>query len=308
MGIDQQTAYAQSSDRAGRRRKADSRAGERPGDSVRFWRERRYDDLECLKARYYRHSYTPHTHDTFAVGVILAGAEAFRYRGARHIAPAGSLVAVNPDELHDGEPHSDSYAYRMFYPSVGLIQRLADELSEDGRAGANGLPAFRQAVIHDPKLAARFINLHSLLEHRSPKLAVDEAFTGAMTEMVRRYSVIDPQGRRLGRESHAVRRVRALIDSEFMQDLTLAALAAEAGFSRFHLLRAFRREVGITPHAYMTGRRVAAAKALLAGPEPLSAVAVTCGFYDQSHFTRSFKGWTGLTPGQYRSGLTQEAA
>jgi len=279
---------------------------------VRFWREQRYDDLECLKARYYRHSYAPHTHDTFAVGVILEGAESFRCRGVSHIAPAGSLVTVNPDELHDGKPHGDSFAYRMFYPSVALIQRLADDLAGDlgmdrgTRTG--GLPLFREAVIHDPDLAARFNHLHGLLEHRSPKLAVDEAFTGAMTEMVRRYTVLDPKGRRLGRESRTVGRVRALIDAEYMQDLTLSELAIEAGFSRFHLLRAFRREVGITPHAYMTGRRIAAAKGLLAGPEPLSAVAQACGFYDQSHFNRAFKSWTGLTPGQYRSGVIQDAA
>ena len=75
-----------------------------------------------------------------------------------------------------------------------------------------------------------------------------------------------------------------------------------AGLSRYHFLRAFRRETGVTPHAYLTGRRIAAAKALLAGDQPLSEVALACGFYDQSHFSRSFKGCTGLTPGQYRRG------
>lgn len=288
--MDQQTAYA--------------RSGPRPQDQVAFWREQRYDDLECLKARYYRHSYAPHTHDTFAVGVILAGAEAFHYRGVRHVAPAGSLVAVNPDELHDGEAVDGSFAYRMFYPSVAMVQRIADELA-DGEAG---FPAFREGVMDDPALAARFVRLHRALERRDPKLAVDEAFTEAMAAMVRRHSHADPRGPRLGRESGAVARVRRKIDDEFSQDLTLKELASEAGFSRFHLLRAFRREVGITPHAYLTGRRVAAAKALLAGPQALSAVALSCGFYDQSHFTRAFKSWTGLTPGQYRRGLTRPDA
>lgn len=285
MGIDQQTAYA--------------RSGGRPQDQVCFWREQRYDDLECLKARFYRHSYAPHTHDTFAVGVILSGAEAFRYRGTRHIAPAGSLVAVNPDELHDGEPEGDAYAYRMFYPSVALVQQIAADLGERH----TGFTAFRDPVIDDPELAASFIQLHALLEYGAPRLAVDEAFTEAMTVMVARHSCTDAGGRRLGRESQAVGRVRRLLDDCYMQDLTLEDLAREAGFSRFHLLRRFRRELGVTPHTYLTGRRVAAAKAQLAGPAPLSEIAVSCGFYDQSHFTRALKGWTGLTPGQYRRGL-----
>ena len=294
MAIDQQTAYALSAPGSGR-----GRSGARDAsDSVCFWREARFDDLECLTARFFRHAYTPHLHDTFAIGVIEAGAEAFRYRGARHVAPAGSLVAVNPDELHDGCPARDGFAYRMIYPSVAIVQGIADEL----RDRPAGFPAFREAVMDDPTVAARLASAHALMEARADKLAVDEAFTAALSLMVRRHAHSAPQGRRLGREVGPIRRARRHIDGSFAQDLTLSRLAEVAGLSRYHFLRAFRRETGVTPHAYLTGRRIAAAKALLAGDQPLSEVALACGFYDQSHFSRSFKGCTGLTPGQYRRG------
>jgi AraC-like DNA-binding protein len=298
MAIDQQTAYALSAQKA-----PDGSAPGAGGDSVCFWRERRFDDLECLKARFFRHAYAPHVHDTFALGVILAGAEAFRYRGARHIAPAGSLVAVNPDELHDGQPSEDGYAYRMLYPSVALVQAIADEL--DDRPA--GFPAFAQPVIQDAEAAARLSAAHALMEGRADRLAVDEAFTAALSLLVRRHSHSEAQGRRLGREALPIRRARRLVDDFYMQDLTLDQLAAAAGFSRFYFLRAFRREVGVTPHAYLTGRRIAAAKALLDGDQALSEVALACGFYDQSHFSRAFKGCTGVTPGQYRRGLRAAA-
>ena len=70
------------------------------------------------------------------------------------------------------------------------------------------------------------------------------------------------------------------------------------------------REVGATPHTYLVARRVSRAKELLAGASPLSEVALACGFYDQSHFTRIFKAWSGVTPGQYRRGsnLIQDKA
>ena len=63
MFVDQKTAYCES-----------AASG---GDDVCFWRERRLDGLECLKAHFRRHRYLPHTHDTYAVGVITDGAEAF---------------------------------------------------------------------------------------------------------------------------------------------------------------------------------------------------------------------------------------
>jgi len=293
MAIDQQTAYARSA----------KQPRDKVPDSVCFWRERRFDDLECLKARFFRHAYAPHVHDTFAIGVILEGAEAFRYRGVRHVAPAGSLVAVNPDELHDGAPAEDGFAYRMLYPSVALVQAIADEL--DDRPA--GFPAFREAIIDDPDVAARLGAAHALMEAHlqkgSSKLAVDGAFTAALSLMVRRHSVNEPCGRRLGREAGPIRRARGAIDDLYMQDLTLDELAGVAGLSRYHFLRAFRREVGVTPHAYLTSRRIAAAKGFLAGDAPLSEVALACGFYDQSHFSRAFKGCTGVTPGQYRRGV-----
>lgn len=293
MTVDQQTAYTLSA------REGDAARG---GDSVHFWRERRYDDLECLKARFSRHSYAPHAHDTFALGVILAGAEAFHYKGARHIAPAGSVVAVNPDELHDGRPEGDSFAYRMLYPSIELVQGIADEIG--GRPA--GFPAFGQPVITDAEVAVGLSRAHGLMEAQALKgadrLAVDQAFTAAMTPLICRHSHSDIRGRRLGREAAPIRRARQLADDWYMQDLTLDQLAGAAGLSRFYFLRAFRREVGVTPHAYLTGRRIAAAKLLLDGELPLSEVALACGFYDQSHFTRSFKGCTGVTPGQYRRG------
>ncbi|MEQ9609734.1 MAG: AraC family transcriptional regulator [Kiloniellaceae bacterium] len=297
MAIDQQTAYALS-----RRGPEGLSASGGPSDSVCFWRERRFDDLECLKARFTRHSYAPHVHDTFALGVILGGAEAFRYRGARHVAPAGSVVAVNPDELHDGAPAGDSFAYRMLYPSVALVQAVADDL--DDRPA--GFPAFITPVMEDAEVACGLSEAHALMEAHSlmgaDRLAVDQAFTAALSLLVRRHSESRPQGRRLGQEAAPIRRARRLADDLYMQDLTLDELAAAAGLSRYYFLRAFRREVGVTPHAYLTGRRIAAAKGLLAGDQPLSAVALACGFYDQSHFSRAFKGCTGVTPGQYRRG------
>src|SRR3546814_4132907 len=70
-----------------------------------------------------------------------------------------------------------------------------------------------------------------------------------------------------------------------MQDLTLDRLAGAAGLSCFYFLRAFRSEIGVTPHAYLTGRRIAAAKRLLDGEHALSEVALAGGFYRSEEHT-----------------------
>jgi AraC-like DNA-binding protein len=95
--------------------------------------------------------------------------------------------------------------------------------------------------------------------------------------------------------------VRDYLEAHLDEDLNLDELAGVAGLDRFALARAFRRAYGVPPYAYLTSRRIAAAKRELAGAEPLAEVALACGFYDQSHFSRTFKAWTGVTPGQYRA-------
>jgi len=284
MFVDQKTAYCES-----------AASG---GDDVCFWRERRLDGLECLKAHFRRHRYLPHTHDTYAVGVITAGAEAFKYRGATHIAGPGQVVCVNPGELHDGEAARDEFSYRMFYPSIGLVESVAADLY--GRP--TPAPMIGEAVIDDPDLARRLARLHVLTEAGESRLAVEAALAEAIGLLIARHGERGRPVRRPGRESRPVARARNAIEAHPERDVGLGDLAALAGLSRFHLLRAFRREVGVTPHAFVTGRRIARAKRLLTDDRPLIDVALDCGFYDQSHFSRTFKAWTGVPPGQYRAG------
>ncbi|HEY0468097.1 MAG TPA: helix-turn-helix domain-containing protein, partial [Polyangiaceae bacterium] len=72
-----------------------------------------------------------------------------------------------------------------------------------------------------------------------------------------------------------------------------------AGLSRFEALRAFKKRYGLPPHAYQLCLRIGHARRLLLEGAPAAEVAARCGFADQSHFTRHFKRFNGVTPMQY---------
>ena len=74
-----------------------------------------------------------------------------------------------------------------------------------------------------------------------------------------------------------------------------------AGLPRHHLIRAFRRETGLTPHAYLIDVRVRRARERLRRGESLGEVAAATGFCDQPHLTRAFKARLGVTPGAFRA-------
>jgi AraC family transcriptional regulator len=98
--------------------------------------------------------------------------------------------------------------------------------------------------------------------------------------------------------------VKEELDDTFAEGPRVRDLAARARVHPVYLARRFRRHVGCSITDYRAFLRARAAAELLASSdEPLVAAAVQCGFVDQSHLCRVFKGATGLTPRDYR-GLT----
>jgi AraC-like DNA-binding protein len=274
-------------------------AQEWTGDVTRFWRVPRYRGLEGLRATFRRHRYARHTHETYAVAAILGGCETFFHRGEQRYAFSGSVAVVEPDELHDGEPFGGPFEYRTIYPSPALMQEVAEDLA--GRS-LRGPPHFHRSVVLDPELAAELTALHAALGADGtgvPLLEQDVRLIAFLGRLVTRWGEF-PTPRIQGSERRAVSLVRQVLDERHAEDVGLADLARVAGLSQSHLIRAFRAETGLTPHAYLIDRRFRAAQRRLAHGESPAEVAADCGFYDQSHLNRVFKARMGITPGLYR--------
>ena len=96
-------------------------------------------------------------------------------------------------------------------------------------------------------------------------------------------------------------RVTQMLASDFRRPPGLEVLAAEAGVHPVHLSRAFRRFRGMGPAEYVRRLRIHFACSELMGRNvKLIDLAAEAGFADQSHFTRSFKLITGMTPCAFR--------
>lgn len=265
------------------------------GEQARFFTADRFGGLECLAATFRTHRYALHTHDTYVVGAIVAGCETWNVRGARRYARPGDLVFVHPQEVHDGEPYGAGYCYRMTYPTAALLHGVATEIS--GRQTV-GTPFFAEPVVADARGAALVVAAHRAVEAGGDVLAADELLSRAYAHCLVRHARVAPSS--VGREPGAVGRVKAVLAERHAEDLPLAALAAEAGLSPHHLIRAFRRDTGLTPHAWLLSVRVEAAKVRLRRGEAPADVATATGFCDQPHLTRAFKARVGVTPGAYR--------
>jgi AraC-like DNA-binding protein len=269
-------------------------------EQARFWRDRDTGGLELLRARYITHSFTRHTHDTFAIGVVEVGGDRFAYRGADHVAPAGSIVLINPGEPHTGQAATaEGWAYRMLYPAPDLLAAAAAELA--GRPDQRQLPSFAAPVAYDPAVAQLLRDLHLALEQPAPALERQTRLLAALCALIARHADAPPASRPAASADHAVRLTRDFLEAHYAENVSLHDLARVAGLSPYHLVRVFRRATGLPPHAYLLQARVARAKALLARDWPPVRVAHATGFADQSHFTRGFARIVGVTPGRYQT-------
>lgn len=96
-----------------------------------------------------------------------------------------------------------------------------------------------------------------------------------------------------------VERVEKDLARNFGEQLTLRDIERSSGYSVYQIIRAFRRRLGITPHAYLVRMRLHYAAEMLLQGESIAGVAAEAGFSDQSHLTRHFKRAFGMTPKQY---------
>ena len=219
-------------------------------------------------------------------------------------AVAGDVITVNPGELHDGLPIGGQPRH------WSIVYLSSEALVRSGGVDAAAY-AFARPVLRTPGLAGQVLRLIARLAEAKPGdemddhgLAVDEAMVAMlMTASAGRLepgldagpvtSALSPR-----RAPAPVARARARLDDDPATPVSLAELAASAGVSRFAFLRAFRKQVGTTPHAYRLQAQARLARRLLLGGMAAAEVAACAGFADQSHLTRVFARQFGMTPGR----------
>lgn len=266
------------------------------GERIRFWESPALAGVELLQARYIKQRFTPHVHEGFVFTVIEGGAQRFRHRGAEHLAPIGSMVLINPDEVHTGSSaHEQGWLYRAFYPAPDQVNGVLDELGLAQR----GLRSFAASVLQDVHLHQAFGQLHRLLDSDASVLQQQTAWRETLLLLFQRHAGVR-QAPTPGQEPRAVSLAKELLTARLGEPPSLEELAAAVNLSPFHFARVFRRATGLPPHAWLQQRRLERARALLRdGCAPLS-VALQLGFADQSHLTRQFKQVYGVGPGEYR--------
>lgn len=262
---------------------------------ARHWQYPELPGLDLLRARYVSHTFPRHAHEGFVLGAVRTGVEDVVLPGETLRARPGTVVMINPEvphAAHAGVP--EGWAYATLYPSARLVADIATETTT-----LRGTAGFAESLVEDPDTARLIRDVHRAAEQGNA-LAADSVLRIAVARLLRRHGHPLPERTARSAGARAAVAARALLAERLAGPPSLEQLAKELGTSPFALLRAFKAEYGLPPHAWLTGERVRRARRLLdAGTAPVEA-AVAVGFTDQPHLNRHFTRIVGVTPGAYR--------
>jgi AraC-like DNA-binding protein len=267
----------------------------------RFWRD---DALPFIEARAVHDGrnvcYAKHTHEMFSIGVVTQGACMYINERLRERIGAGSVVVINPGDVHACNPLGrEAWSYQMLYVDVPWLADLQHQL---GVSKASDFRVFSTALSTRRDLYCGFNRLHSLLtDDAADPLRKHCALLTFFAEVQR---WLNPAPESSCAHNHKLAHAAEYIRENCTRALKLDEICAAAELSASYLIRAFKRCYGMTPHTYLINRRVDYCRTQLRRGRAIAEVAIEAGFSDQAHLQRVFRQFMAATPGQYRRSTT----
>lgn len=273
-------------------------------NQFQFNRSSHLTDVMLLKAHMTDFTYGKHAHEEYSFGVTLSGQQEYFTAGAHHSSQPGNIMVFNPGQVHDGHVGGKQpLDYSMLYIHPNQLEPML------GAAGIQRTKNFQisDALFSDSFLQKTILRLAYSLETQSvSKVSHEGLLYELAVGIAKRYGKYEANAL-CKRVDPLLRQAKDYILHHLFDDLSLAQIAAQACMSKYHFLRLFRQQYGLTPHQFVLNARINQSKNALEQGLALTDVALTHGFSDLSHFNRRFKPVFGMTPKQYQQSLNKPA-
>ena len=265
----------------------------------KFYKDRKLPFAECRYSKENANEFKPHMHSTFCIGAIEEGRVEYRVGNELRTLVPGNLALINPEVLHSCNPaEKTGRSFYMLYLDVQwcLVVQKSMWLT------ARFVPAER-IMLRNKELFGEFCRtMAKLMGEQIHALAKEQMLVELVEKVL--HLCCNPTAPAASLSGN-IKTLKEMLSHELASDLTLNSLAGMLDTNPYTLLRRFKQETGITPHAFRMNCRINAAKAMLQKGADIADTALLCGFFDQSHFHHQFKAMTMVTPRQYQVNFLQ---
>ncbi|EOQ63971.1 hypothetical protein F935_01601 [Acinetobacter calcoaceticus ANC 3811] len=269
-----------------------------------FWQDGRMPYVETRRSCFSRTCYKSHSHPTFSIGAIDEGNSVFQSSfGTAQKISAGTLVIVPAHIEHSCNPLPDqAWSYQMMHLDISWLNQWYAEFQKGGFD--LNLPQHRPLIIKDESLYQAFSGMNkTLFDPQKLILEKEQSLIYCLTQLLLPHFILEEIQKTQYLYEDFLDLIHIIKSSE--QFISLEELAQQVGLSRYAIIRLFKANVGLTPHAFQINLKINQARELLKQGISLAELAVNLGFSDQSHFHKAFKAHTGITPRQFQLAAAQ---
>jgi len=232
-----------------------------------------------IETKYTKHiysSYKKHHHDILSIAIIKQGEIQIEYDHTNERLRPKSLAVFNPFENHKTTlVHTNTSDYYVIYFHLDKSETFH---------------VITPSIIRDDSLYHNFLALHESKNSEDGILYLNQIFKS--------YTDETPSTKK--KQGELLDKALKFIETNDYDEITLETLARHIEISQNHLIRLFKKEFGLSAHAYILNQKIHKAKLLLEQGMPIAQVASAVGFYDQSHFHKAFKSVFALTPKEFQ--------
>lgn len=245
-----------------------------------------------------------HYHEFCKLLLLVSGSGGYSVEGQRYALQPGDIVLVGSRAVHRPEfSPDDPYERIIIYIDPEFLRQCSTE-DCDLVAVFSGIHGH---VLRGPK-QQRLLAIALWLEQELSSgeyghvILGEAALLRLLVEIGREQGKAGHQPEPLSAKDGRITRLMDYIRQHMAEDLTVDQLAEQCYLSKYHLMRLFRAETGLSVYHYVTLQRLLRARELIAGGMRATEAAFRCGFATYSSFTRAYSKQFGATPtGRTRS-------
>ncbi|MEN8369528.1 AraC family transcriptional regulator [Acinetobacter bereziniae] len=271
--------------------------------TVEFWSDPQMPYVETRRACQSRICYKSHSHPTFSIGAVDCGISRFSsYFAQDQQIQAGSLVIIPAEIEHSCNPlENEVWSYQMMHLDAHWVVQLFSELVEDiEQLYPQHVPVLKPQIIHHSDAYQSFTQLNEVLFDSSSSISFkQQKLVEVLSEILLSHFELDLLKQSDYFQKYLSRMIALIERSQHI--LSLDELSQAVGISRYAIIRLFKNNFGLTPHAYQLNQKINTARHLLKSGQTIVQIAHALGFNDQSHFHHVFKSHTGITPKQFQT-------
>ena len=230
-----------------------------------------------------------HAHERACFSFVLKGGFTEEYRNTTRACPPASIIYLPPGEVHSDHFHSDGARCLHIELAAEVVARLGEHSID-----------IEESLVFSGKIVT-----HLIVKLCNELTRPDSISSLAIEALALELIVESSRGAKKTPDPRLrcqVARARDFIHEHFNQHITLSRIAESIGAHPVYLAREFHKHYRCSVGEYVRRLRIEfACRRISDSDDSLASIALSAGFFDQSHFSRTFKLLTGISPAKYRS-------